>query len=68
MAIKGILSKFVNDNKMGGALDSLQGQGTAERPGQIRGLGNHQLYQVQQGQVHSAPGIVHPQFCVWTRE
>lgn len=43
--LEGILSKLADDTKLGGAV--LGGQkGPAESPGQMTGLGNHQLCEV----------------------
>lgn len=36
------LSKFACDAKLRGAVDSLQGKEALQRPGQTKGLGNHQ--------------------------
>ncbi|KAJ7414628.1 hypothetical protein BTVI_40646 [Pitangus sulphuratus] len=50
--LEGILSKFADDTKLRGAADFPQWQRSlAERPQQIRGLSNHQPYEVQQREV-----------------
>ncbi|KAJ7426053.1 hypothetical protein WISP_19479 [Willisornis vidua] len=54
-------TKFADDAKLGGAVDSLEVRETLQRPQQIRGLGNHQLYEEQQGKVpDSAAGMGNP--------
>lgn len=44
--LKGIQSKFANDTTLGGAVDSLEDRGPAKTPGQITGLGNHQMHEI----------------------
>ncbi|TRZ25136.1 hypothetical protein HGM15179_001944 [Zosterops borbonicus] len=46
--LEGKQSKFTEDTKLGGAVESFESRDPAERPWQIREPGNHQLYEIQQ--------------------
>lgn len=63
--LEGILSKFVYNTRLGGALDSSEVEGALQRYiityRQTRRLGNQQLHEIQQDKVlNSAPGEEQP--------
>ncbi|KAJ7408028.1 hypothetical protein WISP_122684 [Willisornis vidua] len=60
--LEGMLSMFADDTKLGAAIGSLEGREALQRPGQIRGLRDHQPYEAEQGKVlDSATGMGQPQ-------